>query len=129
MDKMILLLIICPSLEPAIGQGAHCIGEFAKTDTLELERPVPFTEQGAFQDFLQAHLQYPRLALENCIEGEVILLLRFSEQGRVEFAEIVKGIGFGCDEEAHRLAMMLSAPAAGMPVTSNLKLVIRFRLQ
>ena len=123
---MILLLIFCSFAAPAIGQEAHWL---AASDTLALEKPVPFVVQKILQDYLQAHLQYPRMALENCIEGEVVLLLRFSEQGRVEFAEIVKGIGFGCDEEAHRLAMMLSSPTVGMPVASNLKLGIRFRLQ
>lgn len=125
---MILLLIICTLLEPATGQEAHSTGWFAKSDTLAPDKPAPFAGHGALQDFLQAHLQYPQLALANCIEGEVVLLLRFSEQGRVESAKILKGIGFGCDEKALRLAMLFSQPAE-VPVASSLKLSIRFRLR
>ncbi|MCU0346873.1 MAG: energy transducer TonB [Saprospiraceae bacterium] len=128
MIKVILLLVICAILEPATGQEANGIGWFSKSATLAPEKPALFIGHGALQDSLQSHLQYPQLAKDNCIEGEVMVLLRFSEQGRVESAKILKGIGFGCDEEALRLAMLFSQPA-GVPAASSLKLSIRFRLR
>lgn len=49
-------------------------------------------------------ISYPRQAKENKIEGTVIIRVYIDRDGEVLDAEVVKGIGYGCDESA-RLAV------------------------
>ena len=49
---------------------------------------------------LQSKISYPKKALENKIEGRVILQFIVDKNGDVQNPKIVRGIGYGCDEEA-----------------------------
>ncbi|MFI5220357.1 MAG: energy transducer TonB [Bacteroidia bacterium] len=53
--------------------------------------------------FLQSDLQYPDFARENGIEGRVYVKFMVDKEGKIRNAEILKGIGYGCDEEALRV--------------------------
>jgi len=54
---------------------------------------------------IQNRLVYPDSALKYCIEGKVYVLAPIDSVGNVESARIIKGIGYGCDEEAIRLVL------------------------
>ena len=54
-------------------------------------------------DSLQLRLIYPQQALENKIEGKVYVLTIIDSSGALLCSKIIKGIGYGCDEEALRL--------------------------
>ncbi len=58
--------------------------------------PEPF---GGF-DKLQQNINYPDEARKNSIIGKVFVKAYINENGEVIKTEIVKGLGFGCDEEA-----------------------------
>jgi TonB family protein len=45
-------------------------------------------------------LVYPKEAIENKIEGTVKILVHIEKNGEVSSAEVVEGIGYGCDENA-----------------------------
>jgi len=66
---------------------------------------------------IQNRLVYPDSALKYCIEGKVYVLALIYSVGNVESARIIKGIGYGCDEEAIRL--ILSAKFS--PATCRVK--------
>jgi protein TonB len=51
-------------------------------------------------DSLQSRLIYPKLAIENKIEGKVYLLVIIDSTGNQNCANVIKGLGYGCDEEA-----------------------------
>ena len=51
-------------------------------------------------DSLQSRLMYPELAIENNIEGKVYLLVIIDFTGKQICAKVIKGLGYGCDEEA-----------------------------
>ena len=55
---------------------------------------------------LLAQVVYPRLARNNAIEGRVIVRMIVDEQGRTSRHTVVKGIGYGCDDEAVRILQM-----------------------
>lgn len=81
--------------------------------------------------FVKENLRYPKEALENNIEGDVIVKFKVTGKGEVMNPEIVKSIGYGCDEEAIRLVMMLRYQAVknrGVRVTTDNTVKIPFRI-
>jgi protein TonB len=59
---------------------------------------MPFPIDGI--EGIQNRIKYPQEALENGIEGKVYVLANIDEQGDVKKAQVIRGIGVGCDEEA-----------------------------
>lgn len=84
-----------------------------------------------FVDFLSQNLVYPEEALENQVEGNVLVEYEVDDNGFVTKAKIVKGLGYGLDEEALRLIMMLrfeKVKNRGVRLRSSGKINIPFRL-
>ncbi len=82
--------------------------------------------------FIRENLQYPKEALERGIEGDVIIKYKVTGKGEVIEPEIVKGLGYGCDEEAIRLTGMLqyqSVKNRGLRVITDNKIKIPFRIK
>ncbi|MEE2931171.1 MAG: TonB family protein, partial [Bacteroidota bacterium] len=61
----------------------------------------------ALKEFLDSNIKYPRQALERRIEGRVFLKYEVSNNGIIQNIGIIKGLGYGCDEEAVRLVGLL----------------------
>ncbi len=82
--------------------------------------------------FVKENLQYPEEALAKGVEGDVIVKYKVSGKGEVHSPEIVKGVGYGCDEEAIRLVSMLqhrSVKNRGVRVITDNKIKIPFRIK
>ena len=62
----------------------------------------------AFYEYVSKNLKYPRKALNAQVEGKVIVRFVVGENGHVGQVEVLKGIGYDCDEEAIRV--LLSSP-------------------
>ena len=80
---------------------------------------------------LQQKVNYPEMARRAGIEGRVTIQFIVNEQGRVENARVVRGIGGGCDEEALRVvsqARFVPGLQRGRPVRVQFSLPIVFRL-
>lgn len=131
MKKLLFGLFFC-SLFFTVNAQEHLLASNAPTASTYKKPAFPGGEK-AMQKFLQAHLQYPELAKENCAEGEVVLRLHLSRTGKVEEAKVLRGIGFGCDKEALRLVKSMPAwvPAYkyGVAVPATLVVPLKFRLQ
>ena len=54
-------------------------------------------------DSIQSRLVYPQEALENNIEGKVYIRLAIDSSGNQLCTRVIKGLKYGCDEEALRL--------------------------
>lgn len=54
----------------------------------------------AFNNFLRKNVDYPALAYENGVKGQVIIGFVIEKNGELSYIRIIKGIGSGCDEEA-----------------------------
>lgn len=61
----------------------------------------------ALASFVQKQIHYPAEALRNEVEGKVFVRFVVETDGAVREAEVVKGIGAGCDEEALRVVQAL----------------------
>lgn len=85
----------------------------------------------AMDAFVRANLVYPTQALAQKIEGTVHLFLDIDQKGNVVKVKIIVGVGYGCDEEAVRLAKLLKfhvEKIRNMHVVHHQKLQIHFKL-
>lgn len=85
----------------------------------------------AFKKFIYENLKYPGEALEKGIEGRVIVGYEIDDNGIVHKPHIIKGLGYGCDEEAMRVIGLLrfgKVKNRGRRVKVGTKTNINFRL-
>lgn len=100
---------------------------------LTFKRPATYIGgQQAIQTVIDRHMAYPEKAQEYAVEGTVEVQFSIDRNGQVTSTTITQSLGFGCDEEALRLAEFLTdwVPAQLGPnlVQSNFYLPIRFSL-
>lgn len=96
-----------------------------------LKLPVYPGGTKAFQDFITGNLRYPKEAEEANIEGSVIVGYDISDNGIVQNPHIIKGLGYGCDEEAIRVVGLLryeKVKNKRVRVTLSTKTTIHFNL-
>lgn len=80
--------------------------------------------------FVYSQLRYPKEAFDASVEGTVYLEYDIDHQGLVVGCRILKGIGYGCDEEAIRVAKLLKFDVArnrGVHVLFHQKLRVQFK--
>ena len=72
---------------------------YSKTDkTPEYKRGINFLYQ-----FVAINIKYPKEARKKGVEGKVFVGFVVDERGRVSEVSTLRGIGYGCDEEAERV--------------------------
>lgn len=91
-----------------------------------IKKPVYKGGLKALRQFIEEQLQYPLQASKEAIEGTVYLKYAIDYKGKVSHAKVIKGIGFGCDEEAIRLVKLLTFD---VPKVRNIKIRFHKRLQ
>ena len=82
-------------------------------------------------DSLQSRLRYPGEAVENGIEGNVFVKVHIDSSWIPSNPVILKGLGYGCDEEAIRLILTSNyfpALARGKRIKSQIMIRIKFKL-
>jgi periplasmic protein TonB len=65
------------------------------------------SEYGSIGSFLGSKLRYPNQASANGITGKVYVEFVIDENGNMILPKIVKGLGYGCDEEVLRILAMM----------------------
>jgi protein TonB len=61
----------------------------------------------AIGEFIGKNLRYPDEAIREKIEGVVRARVTIDVSGKVVKVEVIKGLGYGCDEEASRVLKLL----------------------
>ena len=84
------------------------------------QNPMFKDGEGAMFKFLNEHIKYPSVAIENGIEGTVYVNFTVWKDGTIRDVKIVRGIGGGCNDEALRVVAMMPA---WMPGKQNGKAV------
>lgn len=86
----------------------------------------------AYDKYLKNSLKYPAQALENKIKGRVTVLFTVRTDGSLDEFNVVKGLGYGCDEEVIRLVKegprWSPTTEDEVPVESEVKVRVRFAL-
>lgn len=111
------------------------------TDSTAEEPIFIVTEKGAefpggyksmFQ-FIGQNLHYPQLAIENDLQGKVILSFVVEKDGTLTNVKVLRDIGGGCAQEAVRVVKLMPrwtpAEQNGKPVRSQFNLPINFQIQ
>lgn len=87
----------------------------------------------AMMQYLGQAIEYPRQARDNGIEGIVYVSFIINTDGSISDATAVRGIGFGCDEEAVRAIMSMKKWIPGKqnasPVRVKTTIPIKFELE
>ena len=77
--------------------------ETEKVFVIVEKMPEPVGGFETFFNTLRKHMKYPRKAASAGVAGRVFVSFIVNEKGELQDFSIVKGIGFGCDEEAMRV--------------------------
>jgi TonB family protein len=101
-----------------------------KTHLLEMAEPLGGRK--AFKKYLEDQLQYPNQALANEVEGKVTVQFTVLPNGQLSDFKVLKGLGYGCDEEVIRLIKEGPAWAPSRkdnePVREDVKIRLKFDL-
>jgi TonB family protein len=109
------------TLAPDIAQLSEVVVVGYGADKGPEELPVvemasPAGGKKAFKQYLEQNLRYPEQALNNKVEGKVTVQFTIESNGRVGEFQVLKGIGYGCDEEVIRL---IKAGPSWVPTKRN----------
>jgi protein TonB len=89
--------------------------------------------QDALRQYLQRNLRYPRQALAEGISGKVFVAFTVQSSGIISDVQVLKGMGYGTDEEAARVIKAMPAWTPGRqnnhPVAVRYTLPITFRYE
>jgi periplasmic protein TonB len=87
----------------------------------------------ALTQYLSKNLRYPRQAQNQHIMGKVYVAFVVGKDGNIYDVKVLKGIGYGCDEEAIRVVSSMPRWIAGKqngkPVAVRYNLPIVFKMQ
>ncbi len=67
------------------------------------QQPIPDGGMEGWSSYLSSNLKYPEAAKAAGIEGTVYVVFVITNKGEIDNVEILRGIGYGCDEEAMRV--------------------------
>jgi TonB family protein len=88
---------------------------------------------GGIKAFIDQHISYPDQAIANKTEGIVLVNFIVEKDGTISNAHIIRGIGYGCDEEVLKvldeLPDMVPGTIAHIPVRIAITLPVRFKLK
>ncbi len=119
----------------------HVSAQQDSTMTEEIWDPVEPVErmpsfpggQEAMYKFVYSEMRYPADAKRHGISGSVITQFTVAADGDMEDIKVVKGLGYGCDEEALRVMTVMQEKYAwnsglhnGKPVPVKFTLPIMF---
>jgi protein TonB len=82
--------------------------------------------------YIAKELKYPEQAVENGVEGTVFVTFVVEADGSISNPKVLRGIGYGCDEEAHRVVKGMPnwtpGKQRGKAVRVQYNLPFRFKL-
>jgi TonB family protein len=101
-------------------------------EEVKWEPAEPEGGKRAFRRYLETNLRYPRIALENNIEGRVTVQFTIEPTGDLTDFRVVRSLGYGCDEEVIRLIRegprWKPTKRNDLPVKGKAKVKLKFEL-
>ena len=97
------------------------------------QKPNFIGGDAALFKYLGENIKYPAMARENGIEGTVYVEFIIAKDGSITEANVKRGIGGGCNEEALRVVNSMPkwkpGKQQGNPVKVKYTLPVKFKLQ
>jgi protein TonB len=93
--------------------------------------PEPIGGYKGFYEGLSVNMKYPKRASRDGVAGKVYISFVVNEKSELSDFKVLKGIGYGCDEEAIRVIALSKWNAGkqrGKPVKVRMVQTINFRL-
>jgi len=125
-------------LQPDVSQLSEVVvtgySAFAPVDGREpiIKLAEPAGGRKAYDKYLDNSLHYPPLALENKIKGRVTIQFIVRTDGSLDEFNVLKGLGFGCDEEVIRLVKegprWSPTTEDNVPIESEVRVRVKFAL-
>ena len=124
--QLTLTLLLCLFSATSYAQTSQ------KVNTPTKQKKLATLEE--FRRHIVENLKYPEKALQYHVEGRVFVQFTVEKDGKITHVKLIKGIGYGCDEEALRLVR--SAPSVNYrcgcrytpPQRITRSLVVKFTL-
>jgi periplasmic protein TonB len=91
--------------DPVDFGGVELPAEIAPPDTFRVveKMPEPIGGWASFYKTLTKNFKYPKQAQRVGANGKVFVEFTVNDKGELSHFKIIKGIGYGCDEEAKRV--------------------------
>lgn len=101
--------------------------------TIAEEMPVFNNDPNGILSYVSNNISYPEMAKTIGVEGTVYVSFVVSELGKVEGVKVMRGIGYGCDEEVVRVVTKMpiwlkAGKNAGRTVKVRYNIPVRFKL-
>jgi protein TonB len=104
-----------------------------KIYTIAEQQPAYVGGMKALSEFLSKHMKYPGRAASAGVSGKVFIEFTVEADGAIENVHVIKGIGFGCDEEAVRVIKLMPnwipGKQSGRSVRVKFTLPVAFQLE
>lgn len=101
------------------------------TVDIQPEFPGGYKALGKYVDGRKNH-KYPEEARKNKIEGKVVVQFIINEDGTCSNFEVIKGIGYGCDEAAveafKKMPKWIPGQVNGKPVKVRSQMAYNYKL-
>jgi len=107
----------------------------AQTKVYEWSEVSPMFNGGfeAMQKYIAKNIRYPAQALSMGAEGTVYISFVVNANGSISDVQVLRGIGFGCDEAASEVVAGMPVWIPGMqnktPVSVRTKIPIKFEIE
>jgi TonB family protein len=119
------------SLSEVVVTGYGSVGNNSEVSSGLFNYAEPNGGRTDFQNYLNNAVRYPEQALKNKIQGRVTVRFTVETDGALTDFEVVKGIGYGCEEElirAIREGPMWKPSTQGENAVSD-KVRVRYRFE
>ena len=127
------------STTPGLSKGGNDTAANSAAPTVS--KPFAYVEvmpefmggDAAMMKYLQRHLKYPTQALKAGVEGRVYVAFTVNPDGAISDVEVLKGLGYGTDEEASRVIGQMPNWKPGyqnhraVPVRYNLPITFHYQ--
>ena len=133
MKKTVLFTVFLTMVSILIAQDHE---DTSEVFTAAVDEHAKFKEGGKaeFKKWIKSNITYPKKAKMMGISGKVYLEYIINRDGSISDIKVIKGLGYGCDEEAIRLMKATSylwvpAKKDGKPVRQKNARPIFFKFQ
>lgn len=98
-------VIVAPEETAPVKEEAKAVEVVAEEQVFQVVEQQPEFPggAGALMSYLGKNIKYPAAASRANVSGKVFLTFVVNTDGSIQNVDVLKGLGFGCDEEARRV--------------------------
>jgi protein TonB len=118
---VLLFIVSCNAKEPGAPSPDMTVSPDGIPELIDISEEYDLLDQfpayaggdGQFRDYLKTHIKYPQKAIDSHVSGKVFASFIVEKDGTFSNLEILKGIGYGCDEEVLKVLRNMPAWSPG----------------